>query len=542
MFSGKAIERFFFIVFLLLPIAYCILYAPIGFSDTDQGFFPGLCWRILQGQVPYVDFVYVRPPIPIYFHALEMHLLPEGYQMIGSRYFMYLEIWISVLFAAVTLGKIAAKHIPEGHHWLIASLGFVIGVHNFPPMPWHTIDGVFFASAGILLMSNRPTVLPQLFGVFFLLLSALCKQPFLILLPAAIVMSLLTSGWKSAGRQITYFLIAGMIAAWLMYAIHPEFIATMLKQISGSGSLQELFRTGVYEYLKGGAIVTIAVGIMILASILKNSFIRIPALPVISLWLVITSIAFLNVIVTWQNEIFKLPALWFSHALWIFGILSAIRIWKEDRRAGIGLSMLLIVSWAASVSWGYATPLLFMAPALFGSVSFINIFTSSRRLIRIHTGVLLAFLIFAGMMYRFPYRDEPAENCIYDLGTLSPEYSRILTGRRSYEKHEDLLGLVNIHGPEFTVFPSMPHAHHFCRLKPQWKSDWEHNGEILFDSNKDELWSDLDQSGLVVLIEKDKMKELDNPGKYGAGIAKLVTENWMQIDETEFFRVYTRSK
>lgn len=58
------------LLFLLLPLIYFLLFGFDGFADTDQGFVPGLAWRVKLGQWPYRDFVYVRPPLTPVLHAL----------------------------------------------------------------------------------------------------------------------------------------------------------------------------------------------------------------------------------------------------------------------------------------------------------------------------------------------------------------------------------------------------------------------------------------------------------------------------------------
>ena len=37
------------LIFWLLPIVYFLIFGPVGFTETDQGFIQGLSYRILEG-------------------------------------------------------------------------------------------------------------------------------------------------------------------------------------------------------------------------------------------------------------------------------------------------------------------------------------------------------------------------------------------------------------------------------------------------------------------------------------------------------------
>ena len=62
----------------------------------------------------------------------------------------------------------------------------MVSVHNFPPMPWHTIDGLFFSSITLFLMARvvRIKENSSLFLIFAGVASvfaALAKQSFYFL-------------------------------------------------------------------------------------------------------------------------------------------------------------------------------------------------------------------------------------------------------------------------------------------------------------------------------------------------------------------------
>ena len=49
-----------------------------GFNFFDMGSFLDASWRVYQGQIPYVDFIYISGPIHLYMNALFFFLFGFG--------------------------------------------------------------------------------------------------------------------------------------------------------------------------------------------------------------------------------------------------------------------------------------------------------------------------------------------------------------------------------------------------------------------------------------------------------------------------------
>ena len=65
----KTVRTASWLVALAVPLAYLFLYVPVGMDTTDFGYFYGFSWRILEGQFPYRDFFYIKPSLPLFWHA-----------------------------------------------------------------------------------------------------------------------------------------------------------------------------------------------------------------------------------------------------------------------------------------------------------------------------------------------------------------------------------------------------------------------------------------------------------------------------------------
>ena len=75
---------------LAVTILWTLLYARHGFSNWDEGFVSGLSWRVSLGQVPYLDFLYIRPPRSPLLHALPMLLVPPNLVVMLERAVFFL--------------------------------------------------------------------------------------------------------------------------------------------------------------------------------------------------------------------------------------------------------------------------------------------------------------------------------------------------------------------------------------------------------------------------------------------------------------------
>jgi hypothetical protein len=180
-----------------------------------------------NGEVPYKDFVLIRPFISPLIHSTFLHIVPENHQVIFERYLFYILVALSSLFCSLSICKIYKLVDP----FLLASLGFVLSVSNFPPMAWHTVDGIFFASLAFyfLTLGYADLFLP------FLLLSTLCKQSFfpLLLVGLFVIFSLRC-------KEILYWSIgelAVFIISLLVLLYYGKLLPNFIEQTTHSSGL-----------------------------------------------------------------------------------------------------------------------------------------------------------------------------------------------------------------------------------------------------------------------------------------------------------------
>lgn len=259
-----------------VPVLYAIAYAPCGMDTTDFGFFYGHAWRVLLGEVPYRDFFYVKPPLSLYWHAFWLWLTPERFSVLAGKVGFYVEMlaasWLGALYLARTV-DLRRLGVPLP---LLATLGFVWSVHSFPPMPWHTVDGVLFGAGALLAVVVGH---PLLAGVLAAA-SALTKQSY-VLMPLGVAVAALVAGrrvrWRdgAAPRDIPHhgatvplrvrlrglywrdgaMAVSGTAAAFILFAglLHAagawDAFRAMTAGLSGQAGPDEALQAGIVLYL-----------------------------------------------------------------------------------------------------------------------------------------------------------------------------------------------------------------------------------------------------------------------------------------------------
>ncbi|MFN0034898.1 MAG: hypothetical protein ACKVUS_07525, partial [Saprospiraceae bacterium] len=243
-------------LFFALVGGYCLCYAPFGLNETDGGFLSGLAWQVLNGKVLYQDIVYVRPPLPVWLRALELQCLPEHFAVLGERWIFYTKV---ALYSWLGAAVLAPRSVGGERRWQLAVLGFVVSAHSYPPMAWHTVDGILFAVVAAYFAVNRSS-LPWrgaggevawagIAGGFFFG-ALLCKQSFYPLLPLFAVF--LFFGKENRWRKMAWFFGAFALCSALFfhYLNQKNILSNFLQMTGGAASGGQAFQHGVLDYFR----------------------------------------------------------------------------------------------------------------------------------------------------------------------------------------------------------------------------------------------------------------------------------------------------
>jgi hypothetical protein len=196
-----------------LPLAcaaWFVVFATFGllaFNLREDGYLLTLAQRMARGEVPYRDFSYIRPPLPIAIQATLLTGVP-GYAIRGSRWYFATQVAVILAVVYSLLTRLEpAPGIRAAYAFLAVVVAFTGG---FPAMPWHTLDGIFFSMlatwALVVGAERRSPGLAFTAGVAAGAAS-LSKQGFLLVAAAGLALTL-----TRTGRRIGPFPWAGALA------------------------------------------------------------------------------------------------------------------------------------------------------------------------------------------------------------------------------------------------------------------------------------------------------------------------------------------
>lgn len=527
---------------IIVPLAYLFLYTPYGMDTTDFGYFYGYGWRILNGEMPYRDFSYIKPAFPLYWHALWMFLTPENLLVLGGKAGFWLTMLLTSWFGSLFLARICDLGKMNLPLPLLATCAFVFGVHSFPHMPWHTPDGVMFSSTALLGAACGHPVISGIAATCALL----CKQSFLFI-PVAIL-ALFLAGANSKKNAslflLTVFFLLCLVWAWL-YA--NDAWIPFRKMTTGQLAVSEALDAGIYIYLRQNWIIPLlALAPWLCARFLK---LKIPALltpgycypAILAAWYIYRVFSTRE----WLGFGFSWPTLFM-----LLGAACVLRPrifllpFKIETNSlpytVIGLGSALLTAWSAAISGGYKIPAFFAAPLVLSFLLFQPLFRTSIYRVAWWTLICGLAMFWCGYQYpyTFPQRPLAFADFKYDAGNIYPRASHVMVDRVMYEKLRDFKQLRAKYGPRYKTLPGFTLSYFLEADTPvygsDWLIDWEINGEV------NRLYQELLDKKLVVFMEKDQMDTVkaDAYERASYGVPQLVRKNWRIVEETPHFAVF----
>lgn len=483
---------------------YCIFYTTCGINETDGGFITGLAWQLMSGKVLYSDVIYVRPPLPVWLRAIELHLLPEHWAILGERWIFFLKVGLYSWLGAAVLTNGARR-------WMLATFGFVVSVHCYPPMAWHTVDGIMFSVLGIWFLANlRGRTEVTLFkkvlllkkggavlGSISIFAALLCKQSFY---PMAIVFAGLLV-LENNRQRIWWGTIALILCSifFFSYLYSNGLIGNYLRMTGGSASGSQALQHGVLDYFRIKPMLASG-SLLLLAPVAwyfskgKNPKIAVWCW---AAWLVLLAGSYTYEI--WRNQTFTVP---FAQARLLFWVGLMFLVICHSSFI-IHHSSLLAVSWCASVSWGYNLPVLFATPWVFAAME-ISRFLWQRAYPRLRlTGVNIIALSMLLLVFRFGYeyvyRDGRRSQMNTHLGQVFPALGGIYS---THEKGQLYLDLKNLAAryPNFKTLPAFPQTNFLTKTPPPLPLDWVVNRETNGDNAL--ILKNIEEKKPVLFVEK----------------------------------------
>lgn len=536
---GKKQENILFKwLFFSLLIAYCLFYAPYGVNETDGGFITGLAWQILQGKTLYCEIIYVRPPLPVWLRAGEMLLLPDHWAILGERWIFYLKTGLySWLGAAILL---------DGQRrWTLACFGFAVSAHCYPPMAWHTVDGILFSVAGIWCVTKLRVPWGAVPAAVCVFAAALCKQSFYPVPLVFVALLLLEKDRRRAGWGIAAFFFCTIL--FVSYLCSNGLLENYLALTGGAADSGQAAQHGLIDFFRiKPSVALLSLPFLILFALhLRDGKHPRPAGLAWYGWLALLAATYAFEI--WRRQEFTAP---FAQARLMFWVGLLFGVYGKNENNSLKISTnalaqnryflaLLAVCWCASVSWGYNLPILFSTPWVFAAMEISRRFqggASPRKAIAGRLAALLVLLAVFRLGYEFVYRDGRRSEMDTPLATVFPRLGGICSRRETAALYLDLKNLAARY-PVFKTLPSFPLANYLTGTPPPLPLDWVVKRETgpAFSEPENPVTAALRKNEPVLLIEKRYAGQIETDPELS--LARRLLHEGSIIDETPHFRV-----
>lgn len=511
-------------LFFAILIFYTVVYGPYGIDEGDMGSIFGISWSMFNGYFPHRDFVYIKPAFSPFFHSLPLYIT-EDFAYLINRYLYFAQVFTYSYLASFIVFKLLK--LPKKYIYFIATIGALVSIHNYPPMPWNTVDGLFFSVIGLYFITkNSKKWWWIVLGAFFLFLGALCKQSFYFFPPLVALFLILRKEIKAfiilavSGLLFTALFI---LLFWWQNALNP-FIEQMFSFTSGSS----LINTGVKSYYLGIKFHFLYVVIAIIGFWLAKKYLNKNSTFLLIHILIVTVFVWLY----YKNQSLYMPLKYgIIHILWLFGLLYSIVKSIQHPKYTI-LVVLFGLSWCASISNGFNSPIDFSTP----SIIFVSLIALGEAFSIKKWAPPLIISLYLGAFYfgyQYPFNEENRDQLNYNLGDLYPRLQTVYTSKNRYDKFEELKELSSKYD-NYTILPSMTLGHYITNTVNPIGVDWVFNHHL---ANELEAYKQmLGDKDLTIFVEnfenhKDNYEETSL-------LMMHVVNHWKLIEKNKHFRVY----
>jgi hypothetical protein len=516
------------------------LYGFYGYNNADDGYVLAFSWRIFNGEIPYKDFILVKPPLSPILHSLTLYLLPDAYQIIFERFLFYLSMALSSLFGSLTLCHVFNFEELDIDPYLVATLGFVFSVNHFPPMPWQTVDGIFFASLGCYLLVRYANYYSIVLGILSLFLSALCKQSFYLMPVAGIVYVAVVS--RDYRKVITALLAFSACLIVFISLLYKYNIATdFMVYTTGSTKFKDLLAAGFYRYINYSSFY------FLITFILYIVLLRLPHNKYLTCNTSFVPYFFISLLLL--KHVPKFLTHYFGHSkldffedevasvLFIVVIILLISKHRMEKK-WLSFSFLVLLSWSSGISWGYQTPVLFSVPLLFGLFFIARHYFQVINLTRFAIYTLVLGTITYFIAYQKPAFSADRRELTYELSEVFPKLKSIKVDREVYDKYVELKKLIAKYGTNFKTLPEMPLANYISDTQSPIGLDWVFNAETNF--RNDELITTLMRKRTTVFVEKNPQCVVynDSNAKLNSSVTYHIVTTWRKVESTNHFDIF----
>lgn len=514
----------FKIAFWFLLIGYILFYAPYGLENGDMGSIFGISWSMYNGYFPHLDFYYIKPAFPPYFHSLFLYLTEDNAYFL-NRVFYYIQVF-GFAYLAVRLVSDRWIKLSKNEYYFLAALAAVITVHNYPPMPWNTIDGVFFSVLGLYFLLQYKQWYTVLVAALFIALGVLSKQSFYFMPIFIAGYLILQKEFRKLGLLVCFGLLFAMSFVGLLWIrdAWDSFYQQTFSFTSGGSFVNAGFKNYAQAFL-GQALWLVPLGLG-----LYYFRKRIPS-TVLYLILNLAIAAYLTYLYFNPDSYYSVKS-WLFQVWFLVAVLFTLIRFRKDSSYSL-LLLLLSLSWCASISNGFKTPIHFAVAMVIATYVLLIKAPKVTLPLGWAFGLLIAFVATFSFGYQNVYNDSSRSELSYDMGQVFPRLSGIKSDQATYEQYRQLKTLSQRYD-NFTVIPSMTLAHYVTDTKNPIGVDWVFDHHLAGEIEKH--YQLLVDKKVTVFLEP--FENHKNNYEESARLSGLIKDRWQLVESTPYFRVY----
>ncbi len=568
----------YFLLTLLIFVGTIALYLLMGiilsegFNPSDDGVILAQSFRLLQGQIPHLDFISIRPIGSAVLHSI--HFISPMPLEISARwltllqYLSYSLLWSWMMVRFTRIRKFRGLIF----YFLIGIWGFLLNQNYYNLFPWTTIDAIFWFILALSFFMPDPSGLFQKRAwirvaliTFFASMAALSRQTFV--LPALIlVLSLVYHGIKKKKYlQLIGGLLVGGIPVYAYFSILVLNAAMPLffQQMTGRTELIETGFRQFYEEFWASPFIwfyILVIFLLLLYRVTEGSKVgnvfRLTLIPIVRYIFVFFFIVLAFCVFLVPGSLFgqSFTQFWLLLLLWVFEEVTK-QIKAPQRR---WFFWVLMVSWTSAISLGDNAPVFTIGLINTTAIGYI-LFQfaergfSFRRLTRLQiiSSVLLVVLIVLSLrtQRKVNYRDVSAGDQKYSLNMVFPELGRIRTNLNTYSYMSDVDRLYQELGfpyGRFVVLPNSAILYPLIGSPNPLPVDWMQGPEFVGSEEllKQGMRTAISEQKIFFLIDKYDSKQMADslfPAQYPIGkypyMKDLIGLTKEYPVESEWFRV-----
>jgi len=581
----KRFSPWAWLIFVVLSVILIALnYAGSeGLNPTDDGVVLAQSWRIIQGEIPHIDFISIRPIGSGVLHTVHF-LLPAPVE-ITARYFVLFQFFI-IAFSWVQFFRLKSnfKHeLPISYQLSILLIAWMFGTYNYNLFSWTTIDALFWTSLGVYFSERafqiRRTWLLLAFGIFAFSMAVLSRQTFLFVFIFATIWIAWRIYQSKKYKDAMIALAIGLIpffAYAILIAINDAGKAFIL-QMSGR---TDFYDTAIHTFwirFKSSEILWINLGIIAISLFggiakrvshkVRAFFAALPAMRMI--FIIETSLVLyffyrtISYFAGYESENYLVPFL----AFWILldMLLLFVSIQENKLKNCLPGWIALFVAWVATISYGCNTPV-FAFGILTIAIIWLYLKKYQDALLLRQNWLRIAFpalaliitIIAVKSQFEVNYRDLGKSQHTHKLSDINPAYGNISTNENSYAYFNAVDSLIQVFqakNESFVFLPDNAIIYPIYRIKNPLPLDWAQTGEMPLQElakplHPDDPFNIIIQyrinEGVVFAIQKYNTKTMyngfDELEKWKYYYFSYITKNCDLLFETDFFTVYKQTE